>query len=422
MLAAPYALCAVTHERTPMPKLIYLDNAATSFPKPPQVQEAMVHYMNEVGANPGRAGHRLSVKASRIVQAARENIAALFNINDPSRVVFTLNVTEALNTVISGHLDPGDHVLTTSMEHNSVMRPLKHLEASGKITLTTAPCDHKGFLIMDGFRDLIQPMTRLVIVNHASNVCGTIQDIRKIKQVIGDIPILVDAAQTAGCYPIDVVADNIDFLAFTGHKSMLGPQGTGGFYIREGLSVRPLKRGGTGSVSEEMEQPEFIPDALESGTQNNVGIAGLGAAVEFILKEGVDKIRKHEADLAADFLKRLHHAAGLTIYGPLDTNLQTATLSFTFDSILPMEDDPGFTGCGSVSLAWMEEGMPVDEAGDRLNDEHDILVRVGLHCAPMAHQTLGTYPDGTVRLSMGYFNTPEDIVLAADAVQKIISC
>jgi selenocysteine lyase/cysteine desulfurase len=190
--------------------------------------------------------------------------------------------------------------------------------------------------------------------------------------------------------------------------------------VREGLRVRPLKRGGTGSISEELVQPDFLPDALESGTQNNVGIAGLGAAVEFILKQGVENIRAHETALTADLLKRLHHAGGLTIYGPLDAEQQTSTLSVTFDSIMPMEDEPGFTGCGSINLAWMEEGMPVDEAGGRLDDEHDILVRVGLHCAPMAHKTLGTYPDGTVRLSMGYFNTADDIGLAADAIMKIL--
>lgn len=406
---------------TTMKNLIYLDNAATSFPKPPQVQEAMVHYLNEVGANPGRAGHKLSVRASRIVQKARESIAALFNVNDPSRIVFTLNVTEALNTVINGYLNPGDHVLTTSMEHNSVMRPLKHLEASGTITLTTAPCDHKGILKIDDFRNLLKPETALVIVNHASNVCGTIQNLRKIKEIIGTVPLLVDAAQTAGCFPIDVEADGIDFLAFTGHKGMLGPQGTGGFYTREGLMVRPLIRGGTGSVSEELEQPGFLPDALESGTQNNVGIAGLGAAVEFILNEGIEKIRRHEAALVTDLLKQLYNSVGLTIYGPLDAELQISTLSITFDSIMPMEDEPGFTGCGSINLAWMEEGIPISEAGDRLDDEHDILVRVGLHCAPMAHRTLGTYPDGTVRLSMGYFNTPDDIAYAADAINKILT-
>ena len=205
-----------------MKKMIYLDNASTSFPKPPQVQEAMMNYMNEVGANPGRAGHKLSVKASAIIQTVRENIAVLFNISDPSRIVFTLNVTEALNTVINGVVNPGDHVLTTSMEHNSVMRPLKHLEASGKITLTTAPCDHKGFLKIDEFKNSIRPETALVIVNHASNVCGTIQNLKQIKGASGDIPILVDAAQTAGCFPIDVEADGIDFLAnFVQHLAVV---------------------------------------------------------------------------------------------------------------------------------------------------------------------------------------------------------
>ncbi|MBW2178397.1 MAG: aminotransferase class V-fold PLP-dependent enzyme, partial [Deltaproteobacteria bacterium] len=358
---------------------------------------------------------------SEIVQSARESIAALFNAGDPSRIVFTLNVTEALNTVINGFLNPGDHVLTTAMEHNSVMRPLKYLEESGVITLTVAPCDHRGLLKIDEFKNMVREETALVVVNHASNVCGTIQSLRDVRKAIGDTPMLVDAAQTAGCYPIDVEADGIDFLAFTGHKSLLGPQGTGGFYIRAGLSVRPLKRGGTGSVSERLEQPDFLPDALESGTQNNIGIAGLGAAVDFILKEGVEKIRRHETALTANLLKRLYDAAGLTIYGPLDADFQTATLSFTFDSIIPMDDDPGFTGCGSVNLAWMEAGMPVGEAGDRLDDEYDILVRVGLHCAPIAHQTLGTYPDGTVRLSIGYFNTSADIAFAAEAIKKILS-
>ena len=402
-----------------MKKIIYLDNAATSFPKPPQVKDAMVHYLEAVGANPGRAGHQLSIEASRIVRNTREKIAGLFNVHDPTRIVFTANVTEALNTILYGFLDPGDHVLTTAMEHNSVMRPLKHLEETGRITLSIIPCDHKGFLDMDELRRRIGQRTALAVVNHASNVCGTIQDIGRVKSIIGDIPLLVDAAQTAGCYPIDVKSEQIDFLAFTGHKGLLGPQGTGGFYMREGLSVRPLKRGGTGSISEDLKQPDFLPDAFESGTQNNVGLAGLGAAVEFILDETVDAIRKHEMQLTGQLLKSLYDVQGLTIYGPLKADLQTATLSFTFDSILPGEEEPGFTGCGAINLAWMEEGVTINEAGDLLDAENDILVRVGLHCAPMAHQTLGTYPDGTVRVSMGFFNTTEDVETAAAAIRKI---
>ena len=402
-----------------MKKVIYLDNAATSFPKPPQVLEAMVHYMEAVGANPGRAGHQLSMEASRIVQHTRERIARLFNIRNSTRVVFTSNVTESLNTIINGFLNHGDHVVTSAMEHNSVIRPLKHLEEIGMITLSVAPCDYKGFLDIDALKQMINNRTTLVVLNHASNVCGTIQDVQAVKSVIGDIPILLDTAQTAGCYPIDVEAGQIDFLAFTGHKGLMGPQGTGGFYIREGLSVRPLKRGGTGSVSEKLHQPDFLPDAFESGTQNNVGLAGLGAAVDYILSKGVNNIRVHETELTYSMLKALHDVQGLTIYGPLDADRQTSVLSFTFESILPNDDDPGFTGCGAINLAWMEEGMPINEAGDLLDAEYDILVRTGLHCAPLAHQTLGTYPEGTVRVSPGYFNTFEDIEYATAAIRRI---
>jgi cysteine desulfurase family protein len=402
-----------------MRRFIYLDNAATSFPKPPQVTEAMAHYMREVGANPGRSGHRLSLEASRIVERARERLATLFHIADPTRIAFTMNVTESLNMVMYGFLNPGDHVITSSMEHNSVMRPLKHLEETSFITLTIAPCDRKGFLDIDKLPRLILKNTALMVLNHASNVSGTIQDVRAVKNAIGEVPLMLDAAQTAGCYPIDVEADGIDFLAFTGHKALLGPQGTGGLYIKEGLNIRPLKRGGTGSVSESMQQPEFLPDALESGTRNNVGIAGLGAAVDFILAEGVSKIREHEEALTAALLKALYHVPGITIYGPLRAEDQTATLSVTFDRILPIESEQTLGGCGSINLAWMEEGIPPPEAADILNSRYDIFVRVGLHCAPLAHQTLGTFPEGTVRISMGYFNTLQDIDDAANAIRNI---
>jgi cysteine desulfurase/selenocysteine lyase len=402
-----------------MKKFIYLDNAATSFPKPPEVGQAMTHFMEEVGANPGRSGHPLSLEASRIVQDARESLARLFAIKDASRIVFTMNVTESLNMVFSGFLKPGDHVVTTAMEHNSVIRPLKYLEEKGVIALSIAPCDYKGFLDMDALPKLITQDTALMVLNHASNVCGTIQDVRAVKDAVGDIPLLLDAAQTAGCYPIDVEEDGIDFLAFTGHKALLGPQGTGGLYLREGLNLLPLKRGGTGSISEEIHQPDFLPDALESGTQNNVGIAGLGAGADFILKEGVGKIRKHEEELTSAFLKALHDVPGLTIYGPLKAEEQTSTVSITFDTILPTGTEHVFSGCGSINLGWLEEGVSLGEAGNLLNNEYDIFVRVGLHCAPLAHQTLGTYPDGTVRLSMGYFNSLEEIEIAAKAVREI---
>jgi len=402
-----------------MKKLIYLDNASTSFPKPPQVQDAMIHYLSHVGANPGRSGHQLAIEASGIIQNTREQIAQLFHIDDLSQIIFTLNVTESLNTLINGFLNQDDHVITTAMEHNSVMRPLKYLEKNGRITLSVIPCDRQGYLDMGCLGRTIVKETSLVVLNHASNVCGTIQDISAVRAIIGEIPLLVDAAQTAGCYPIDVMEDQIDFLAFTGHKGLMGPQGTGGFYMRKGLSVRPLKLGGTGSVSEKMEQPDFLPDALESGTQNNVGLAGLGAGVAFLLGEGVDRIREHEKELTTRFLDELYDVQGLTIYGPLSADKQTATVSLTFDSLLPSHDDAGFNGCGSINLAWMEDGISTNEAGSLLNTEHDILVRSGLHCAPLAHQTLGTYPEGTIRVSFGYFNTLEDVAYTTQVIRKI---
>ncbi len=402
-----------------MKRLIYLDNAATSFPKPPEVMEAMNYFMTEVGANPGRSGHDRALEADRIVKNTRKSLASLFNIDDPDRIVFTMNVTEALNTVIHGFLKEGDHVITTSMEHNSVLRPLRYLEEEGFITLAIAPCDGKGSLDVDNLPSLIRKNTALMVLNHASNVCGTIQDVRAVKKVLGDIPLLLDVAQTAGCFPIDVKADNIDFLAFTGHKALLGPQGTGGLYIREGLIVNPLIRGGTGSISEKEIQPDFLPDGLESGTRNNVGLAGLGAGVDFILKEGVQRIREHEKDLTAALLSALYDVAGLTIYGPLKAEEQTSTLSITFDSLLPPGAKYDYGGCGAVNLELMEEDIYPAEAGNILNSKYEILVRTGLHCAPIAHKTLKTFPEGTVRISMGYFNTIEDMEITAKAVRRI---
>jgi len=402
-----------------MKKLIYLDNAATSFPKPPAVTEAMVRFMTEVGANPGRSGHTLAREAGRIVQETRERLAILFNIPATERIIFTANITESINTVIHGFLNDGDHVIISAMEHNAVIRPLKYLEKKGMITLDIAPCNHQGILDMDALRKMLKTTTALVAINHASNVCGTIQDIRGVKNIIGEIPLLVDTAQTAGCYPIDVVRDGIDFFTFTGHKGLMGPQGTGGLYFRKGLSLRPLKRGGTGSISESLAQPDFLPDALESGTQNNVGIAGLGAGVGFILATGVETIMKHEQILAAALLNGLRSLPGITLYGPLDVKKQTATISLTFDSLLPDGEEQTLGGCGAINLAWLEGGPTPSEAGARLSQDFDILVRVGIHCAPLAHRALRTYPDGTIRLSMGFFNTLEEVETAVKAIKKI---
>ena len=398
-------------------RLIYLDNAATSFPKPPQVTDAMVYFMNHVGANPGRSGHPLAQEAGKLVQSARDNLARLFNIEDASRICFALNVTEALNTVFLGFLNQGNHVLTTAMEHNSVMRPLVYLQEKRLIALEIVPCDRSGLLDLDALGKMLRKNTRLVVLNHASNVCGTLQDVAAVRNIIGDIPLLLDTAQTAGVFPIDVKAFGIDFLAFTGHKGLLGPQGTGGLYVRKGIELKPLKRGGTGSQSDNLHHPDFMPDILESGTQNNVGIAGLGAAVQFILTEGVDKIRRHERLLTKALLDGIYDLRNVTIYGPLDPDQQVATVSITFDSTL-WEGSKGSLGCGAVNLEWFDDSVPIDEAEDHLS-KHNILVRVGLHCAPIAHQTIGTFPNGTVRLSMGYFNKIGDIELAVEAIRYI---
>lgn len=398
---------------------IYMDNAATSFPKPPEVTRAMVHFMEEVGANPGRSGHHLAREAQSIVSHTRERLAHLLNVADPNRIVFTANATESLNVVLYGFLKPGDHVIASGMEHNSVMRPLRHLEQSGDLTVSIAPCDKFGRLDLTALPALIRPDTALVVVNHASNVCGTIQDIKSVRQSIGTIPLLLDAAQTAGVLPIDVIEMGIDFLAFTGHKGLLGPQGTGGLYLREGLDVRPLKRGGTGTISEQEVQPEFFPDMMESGTLNTVGIAGLGAGVDFILERGLEAIREHEMRLLARFVDGVIDIQGTTLYGPLDPKSQTAILSMTFDSALPPTLHPGFGGCGALALPATFETVLPSEVAEVLQEEYQVLVRTGLHCAPLAHKTLGSFPDGSVRFSLGYFNTLEEVAVAIEAVKRI---
>jgi cysteine desulfurase/selenocysteine lyase len=379
--------------------MIYFDNAATSWPKPPGVAEAMTHFLNQVGANPGRAGHRLAVESGRIVYDAREAVAELFNAPDPLRVVFGPNVTEALNLALCGYLRPGDHVVTSSMEHNSVMRPLRALEQQG-VELTVVQCSPEGFLDPVGVEEAVRPNTVMVVLNHGSNVVGTILPVAEVGRICRqrDLMLLVDAAQTGGAYPADMQADLIDLLAFTGHKSLCGPMGTGGLIVGERVDVarlEPLKRGGTGSRSEREEQPDFLPDMCESGTPNAVGLAGLAAGVRWVLARGVEDIRAHEVKLAQRLIGRLQEISGVTVYGGLDAELQTATVSFNV------------------------AGMEPSEVGLRLDDEHGIMCRVGLHCAPAAHRTLGTFPVGTVRFGLGAFNTVEEIDKAWDAVRQL---
>ncbi len=379
--------------------MIYFDNAATSWPKPPGVAEAMMHFLNDVGANPGRSAHRLAVESGRIVYNAREVVAELFNAPDPLRVVFGHNVTEALNLALRGLLRPGDHVITSSMEHNSVMRPLRALERQG-VEVTVVPCSPEGFLDPSDVEGAVQPNTVMIALNHASNVVGTILPIAEAGEIARrhGLLLLVDAAQTAGAYPIDVEADKIDLLAFTGHKSLLGPMGTGGLYIGERVNLielDPLTRGGTGSRSELEEQPNFLPDMCESGTPNAVGIAGLLAGVRFVLERGVNEIRRREVELTKRLIEGLLAIAGVTVHGSHDAQRQTAAVSFNIEELLP------------------------SQVGLRLDEEYGILCRVGLHCAPAAHRTMGTFPVGTVRFGLGVFNTQEEVYIVVAAVDEL---
>jgi len=356
--------------------------------------------MRSVGANPGRSGHRLSIEAGRILIEAREALAELFGIDDPLRIVFTRNATESLNLAIYGLLQPGDHCITTSMEHNSVMRPLRALEKKG-LELTVAPCSPKGELDPREIEKAIKKNTRLIVTTHASNVVGTLMPITEVGEIARahGIPFCIDAAQTAGALPIDVKKMHIDLLAFTGHKSLYGPQGTGGLYIREGLEkgLEPLMQGGTGSRSESQEQPDFMPDKYESGTPNTVGVAGLGAGARFCLTQGVAHIRAKEEGLTRILIEGLGSIPGVTLYGCRDATRQVAICSFTIHDLSPSE----------ITMA--------------LDEEFNIMSRPGLHCAPAAHQTIDTFPQGTVRLSAGYFTTVEEIALALEAVGKIVA-
>ncbi len=380
--------------------MIYFDNAATSWPKPARVIEGMSHFMTEVGANPGRSAHRLSIEAGRIIYETRELLAQLFNMDDPLRIVFGLNVTETLNLALCGILRPGDHVVTSSMEHNSVMRPLRALEEQGVVEIEVVRCSPEGFLDCADLQAALRPHTRMIALNHASNVVGSLLPVPEAGEIARahDVLLLVDAAQTAGAYPVDMRSMKIDLLAFTGHKALFGPMGTGGLCIGERVAVsdiEPLKRGGTGSRSEREEQPTFLPDMCESGTPNTVGLAGLRAGVEFVLEHGVEDIRVREVQLTERLIDGLLDIPGVILYGGREAEAQTATISFNVQGVAP------------------------SEVGLRLDEEYGIMSRVGLHCAPAAHRTIGTFPVGTVRFGLSYFSTAEEVDSALSAVKQV---
>ncbi|NSW55228.1 MAG: aminotransferase class V-fold PLP-dependent enzyme [Armatimonadetes bacterium] len=380
--------------------MVYLDHAATVWPRPAWVMEAMQLYMAEAGS-PGRSGHRLSITAGRMVYEAREAIADLFGAADPLRVIFTRNATEALNLALTGLLKPGDRVVTTGVEHNAVARPLFALKHRG-VSCDVVPCDRAGVLDLAALKDALMRPVRVVAINHASNVSGTLAPLELISPLVHEAGalLLVDAAQTAGALPIDMGALGIDMLAFTGHKGLMGPQGTGGLVIGKNADpgqIEPLTRGGTGSRSELEDQPDALPDRFESGTLNGVGIAGLGASVRKILEIGVDAIRAHDMAITQRLLERLGHIPGVRIHGPCDPKRQTATVSVTFAEHV------------------------VTDIAFRLDDEFGVMVRAGLHCAPWAHRSLGTLPQGTLRLSAGFSTTVEDIDRAIEALNRVVN-
>lgn len=381
-----------------MNKLIYFDNAATTFPKPEEVYSKVDHIMKNVGANPGRSGHRMALEANRTILDTRDSIASLFNIEDSSRIVFTANTTEALNIGIQGLLRPGDHAITSSMEHNSVTRPLKALEKTG-VNTTKVRCSPEGVLDPDDVYKALRPETRLIVLTHASNVTGGINPAREIGAMSRDkgIVFLLDAAQTAGMLPIDVERDNIDMLACPGHKGLFGLQGTGFLYISPSVNLEPLKYGGTGGNSEMDIMPNILPDRFEVGTQNTPGIGSLGEGVEFVMREGIDNIRAHEVNLTERLIKGLEEIKRVTVYGPGDADRRMAVVSFQI------------------------AGKDPSDVGFALDSSFGIMSRAGLHCAPDAHRTIGTFPQGTVRLSPGHFNTREEVDFVLDAVKKICS-
>ena len=375
----------------------YLDNAATTFPKPEIVYKTMDTFYRTLGANPGRSGHKMAVAAENEIEDARAIVARLFGIKNSNRFIFTFNATDAINMGIKGLLKPGDHAITTYLEHNAVSRALNGLERKNIITVTKVRNSQDCFIDPDDIKDAITPKTRLIVMAHAPNVIGTIQPIQEIGRLAreNNITFMVDAAQTAGVCEIDVNKDYIDMLAFTGHKGPLGPTGTGGLYVGERVNLEPWREGGTGFEPASLSQPEELPFKLESGTPNTVGIAGLGAGIEFVLSKGIHTVRKHEQKLTGKLINALKDDQRFILYGTTDISKKVGILSINVKEFKPAE------------------------VGAILDQSFDIAVRPGLHCAPFAHQMLGTFPDGTVRISPGLFNTEADIDQLITALDKI---
>lgn len=376
----------------------YFDHAASSWPKPPEVVEAMKQCMEEYGANPGRGSHKMAVRASRVLFEARNRLSQLFNIYNPNDISFTLNTTMALNQAIKGFVKPGDHVISTSIEHNSVRRPLEYLKKKIGIEVTYLKTDEKGFLDPIHVQSAMNSKTRLVVSTHGSNLLGSIIPIADIAEITHRFgaKMLIDAAQTAGATNIDVEAMGIDMLAFPGHKSLLGPQGTGGLYIHPDVELEPLLHGGTGSRSEDIDMPDVRPDRYEGGTPNTVGIAGLNEGVKFVLNETVHSIHNKEWELTQYLMTELLRFPDIRILGPDLNEDRTGIVSFTIPHI------------------------DASEMSFILDQSFNIAVRAGYHCTPLAHETAGTLEEGAVRVSVGHSTTLEDAEYLIASVKEIM--
>jgi cysteine desulfurase family protein len=377
--------------------MIYLDNAATSWPKPGSVYQTMDEFLRQKGGNPGRGSHSLAVAARQTVEETRMLVARFINAPEIEQVIFTLNCTDSLNLGLKGLLSSGDHVITSCIEHNSVVRPLRKLEQQGIKVIKLSPQAGDSFVSPRDIEKAITRETKLVVMTHASNVTGVIQPIEEYGIIARrhNLILMVDAAQTVGKYPLDVQANHIDLLAFSGHKGLFGPPGTGALYIGERVDLDSLREGGTGSQSELEEQPTDLPYKYESGTVNSVGISGLGAGLKYIFKEGLDTIRGHEQYLTGKLIEGLVLIPRVTLYAAKNGAKQAPVVSFNI------------------------KGCEPGEVGAILDQAFDIKVRAGLHCAPAAHKTLGTFPLGTIRLSPGHFNTTEEVDFTLEAIKKI---
>lgn len=376
---------------------IYLDNAATSFPKPKEVADAVYDFMINNGTSSGRGSYKKAMQSDYIVYECRKLIGNLFNFDDPKKVVFTSNVTDSLNIAIRGILKENDHVITSSLEHNAVWRCLKTLEKDINIKIDTVECSKDGITNPEDIKKYIRKDTALIVFTQASNVLGTIQPIKEIGKIAREnkIVFLVDAAQSAGAMKIDIKEDNIDILAFTGHKSLLGPMGTGGLIINTDIDIKPLKAGGTGGDSAYEYQPDYYPNHLETGTSNVSGIAGLRAAIKFLNREGIDNIHNKEKELTKYALQRLETVKDIEIYGPKDCEKILSVISFNIKNKRP------------------------EDISTILDQKYDIMLRAGLHCAPTAHSVINTKDRGSLRIGIGYFNTKDDIDKLVEALNNL---